>query len=213
MYTVLCYGDSNTYGRDPVTKKRLARHIRWPGVLRHELGNDYYVIEEGLNGRTTVWDDPVRGNAKRNGSKYLVPCLESHSPIDLVIIMLGTNDLKARYSVTPYDIAQSLGSLIEIILKSGCGIDDGPPQILILAPPPLGTLKEWAETFSGGVEKSRKLAGYYRSIADQYNCNFFDTSTVIQCSPVDGLHFDPEEHKSLGKAIAEEVKRILNPPS
>jgi len=212
MYTVLCYGDSNTYGRDPVTKKRLARDVRWPGVLQHELGNEYYVIEEGLNGRTTVWDDPVRGHAKRNGSKYLVPCLESHSPVDLVVVMLGTNDLKMRYSVTPYDIAQSLGSLIEIILKSGCGVDERVPHILILAPPPLGTLKEWAETFAGGVEKSKKLAGYYRSISEQYGCSFFDTSTVIRCSTIDGLHFDPEEHQTLGKAVAKEVTRILNHP-
>jgi lysophospholipase L1-like esterase len=211
MYTVLCYGDSNTYGRDPVTKKRLPRDVRWPGVLQDELGKGYYVVEEGLNGRTTVWDDPVRGHAKRNGSKYLLPCLESHSPIDLVILMLGTNDLKIRYSVTPYDIAQSIGSLIEIILKSGCGIDDGQPEVLIMAPPPLGTLKEWKETFSGGVEKSVKLAVYCRSIADQYNCSFFDTATVIQCSTIDGLHFDPEEHRTLGRTVAGEVRRILRP--
>ena len=110
MKTIVCFGDSNTYGRDPVTRGRLDKKTRWPGVLQNTLGEEYEVIEEGLNGRTTVWDDPVRGGPKRNGSLYLLPCLESHTPIDLLVIMLGTNDLKARFSVTPYDIAESMPS-------------------------------------------------------------------------------------------------------
>ena len=211
MYTVLCYGDSNTYGRDPVTKRRLPRNVRWPGVLQAALGGGYYVIEEGLNGRTTVWDDPVRpGLHKRNGSFYLLPCLESHAPIDLLIMMLGTNDLKARYALTPYDIAESIGHLIEIAQKSGCGAKDAPPDILIMAPPPLGKLTEYAETFSGGVEKSIKLAPCYKGVADGYGCRFFDTSSVIHTSKLDGLHIDPEDHDKLGQAAAEIVKGILD---
>jgi lysophospholipase L1-like esterase len=209
MYTVLCYGDSNTYGRDAETKSRLERHVRWPGVLQRLLGEDYYVIEEGLNGRTTVWDDPVRGMFKRNGSLYLLPCLESHSPVDLVILMLGTNDCKARFCVTAYDIGESLGYLIEIIQKSGCG-RKGSPLILILSPPPLGKLTEYGETFSGGVEKSRKLARYYRAVAERYSCEFFDTSTVIQSSRIDGLHIDPKEHEKLANALAEQVHFIID---
>jgi lysophospholipase L1-like esterase len=207
MYVVLCYGDSNTYGRDAVTKGRLERNMRWPGVLQRLLGAEYYVIEEGLNGRTTVWDDPVRGMYKRNGSLYLLPCLESHSPIDLVILMLGTNDCKARFCVTPYDIGQSLGYLVEIVQKSNCG-RNGSPKVLILAPPPLGKLTEYAETFSGGVEKSRELASHYRSISEQYECTFFDTSRVIQSSKLDGLHIDPEDHEKLGHSLAEQVREI-----
>jgi lysophospholipase L1-like esterase len=202
MKTIVCFGDSNTYGRDPVTKGRLDRKIRWPGVLQNSLGDEYYIIEEGLNGRTTVWDDPVRGGPKRNGSLYLLPCLESHAPIDLLIIMLGTNDLKARFAVTPYDIAESMGALIEIAQKSQCGLAAKGPDILVMAPPPLGTLTEWAETFQGGVEKSKKLADYYKSVASAYGCLFFDTSTVIQSSKLDGLHYDPEEHHRLGMAVA-----------
>jgi lysophospholipase L1-like esterase len=207
MYVVLCYGDSNTYGRDAVTKGRLERNIRWPGVLQQVLGEEYHVIEEGLNGRTTVWDDPVRGMFKRNGSLYLLPCLESHSPIDLVILMLGTNDCKARFCATPYDIGQSVAYLIEIIRKSGTG-RSGPPDILLLAPPPLGKLEEWAETFSGGVEKSAELAKHYEKVAEQYGCAFLDTSTVIQSSKLDGLHIDPEDHEKLGHSIAKQVKYI-----
>jgi lysophospholipase L1-like esterase len=124
--------------------------------------------------------------------------------------MLGTNDLKARYNLTPYDIAESIGTLIEITLKSGCGRDDGPPHLLLLAPPPLGKLDEYAETFSGGIEKSKKLSRYYRSIADRYECSFFDASSVIQSSRVDGLHIDPEDHQILGKRLAQIVIDILN---
>ena len=109
--TVLCYGDSNTWGYDPATQKRYPRNVRWAGVLRRALGNGYLVIEEGLNGRTTVWDDPIEGY--KNGKEYLVPCLETHKPIDLVIIMLGTNDLKARFHVPACDIAAGAGVAIE----------------------------------------------------------------------------------------------------
>jgi len=176
--------------------------VRWPGVLQSTLGEDYSVIEEGLNGRTTVWDDPVRGGIKRNGSFNLLPCLESHAPIDQLIIMLGTNDLKARFAVTPYDIGESMGSLIDIAQKSQCGLQGKSPEVLLMAPPPLGELSKWAETFQGGVEKSKKLAAYYASVAESYGCRFFDTSTIIQSSKLDGLHFDPEDHHKLGTAVA-----------
>ena len=210
MKVILCFGDSNTYGRDPVTKGRLDKKTRWTGVLQSTLGEEYDVIEEGLNGRTTVWDDPVRGGLKRNGSLYLLPCLESHAPVDLLIIMLGTNDLKARFAVTPYDIAESMGALIEIAQKSQCGLSGKGPDTLIMAPPPLGNLTEWAETFQGGVEKSNKLAAYYKTIASLYGCQFLDTSTVIQSSKLDGLHFDPEEHHKLGVAVANIIYETFN---
>ncbi len=207
MKVILCFGDSNTYGRDPVTKGRLDKKTRWPGVLQNTLGEAFDVIEEGLNGRTTVWDDPVRGGPKRNGSLYLLPCLESHAPINLLIIMLGTNDLKARFAVTPYDIGESMGALIEIAQKSQSGLDGNGPDILIMAPPPLGKLTKWAETFQGGVEKSKKLAGYYKSIASAYGCLFLDTATVIKSSKLDGLHYDPEDHHKLGMAVADIVNK------
>ena len=209
MYVVLCYGDSNTHGRDAVSKGRLERNVRWPGVLQRLLGNAYHVIEEGLNGRTTVWDDPVRGERKRNGSFYLLPCLESHAPIDLVVLMLGTNDCKARYAVTAYDIGQSVGYLVELIQKSGTG-RGGAPDILLLAPPPLGKLDEWAETFSGGVEKSAQLAKHYKRIAEQYGCSFLDTAEIIRSSRIDGLHIDPEDHERLAETLAGRIKTMAS---
>jgi len=216
MRVVLVYGDSNTWGHIPVdgeniqSKKRFEPNVRWTGVLQNTLGDRYHVIEEGLNGRTTVWDDPVRGGNKRNGSVYLLPCLESHSPIDLVVMMLGTNDLKARFAVTAYDIAESVGFLIEIVKKSGCGPEGGSPEILVVSPPPLGTLSAYAETFSGGVEKSKRLSRHYSRIAKQYGCHFLDAGSIICSSRVDGLHIDREDQGALGKAIAQSVNDIFS---
>ena len=116
MKTILCYGDSNTWGYNPRTQDRFPIAERWTGVLAHKLGAEFRVVEEGLNGRTTVWDDPIEGY--KNGKEYLIPCLESHRPIDLVVIMLGTNDLKKRFSVSAYDIAQSVGVLVEIVQEA-----------------------------------------------------------------------------------------------
>jgi len=207
MKEVLCYGDSNTWGYNPENKERYDRETRWTGVMQQALGEDYYVIEEGLNGRTTVWEDPIE--LHKNGSTYLPPCLETHKPLDLVIIMLGTNDLKVRFSVSAYDIAKSMGTLIEIVKKSNCGLKNGAPEILILAPPPLGKLTEYAEMLTGGIEKSKKLARYYSEIAEEYNVHFFDTSSVIKSSDIDGVHFEKEAHSALGKALAEVVKKIV----
>ena len=112
MKTVLCYGDSNTWGFDPATRTRFPPHVRWTGVLGQRLGDGYQVIEEGLNGRTTRWDDPIEPD--RNGLAYLRPCVESHQPLDLIVIMLGTNDLKRRFDLSASDIAQSAAGVAEM---------------------------------------------------------------------------------------------------
>ena len=117
MKTILCYGDSNTWGYDPQKGGRYPKPIRWTSVLQETLGKNFDIIAEGLNGRTTVWDDPVEGE-HRNGKKYLLPCLHTHKPIDLVILFLGSNDLKYRFSVTSEDIAKSVLSLVNIIKKA-----------------------------------------------------------------------------------------------
>ena len=209
MKEVLCYGDSNTWGYNPATQERYTRDERWTGVLQKNLGDGYHVIEEGLNGRTTVWDDPIEGEHK-NGKTYLVPCLETHQPLDLVIIMLGTNDLKKRFSASAYDVAQGAGVLVDIVNKSVCGRNGKPPKVLLLAPPPLGKLTELAEMFEGGLEKSRKFSQYFQQVAREHSCEFFDTSTVIRSSDIDGIHLEKQDHKALGEAVAEIVKKILN---
>ena len=207
MKSVLCFGDSNTWGYDPATKDRFPRDVRWTGVLAAALGPDYQVIEEGLNGRTTVWNDPIEGY--KNGRDYLIPCLETHRPIDLIIIMLGTNDLKKRFSVSAFDIANSAGVLVDIVNKSAAGPADGPPAVLLIAPPPVAALSEFAEMFEGSQEKSLKFAAHYHRVAHEQCCAFLDTATVIRSSDLDGIHFEPQEHRKLGEAVAHEVKRIL----
>src|SRR5271165_6929995 len=129
LNTVLCYGDSNTWGHNPENGLRYARDQRWPGVLRQSLGLGYDVIEEGLSGRTTVFNDPLE--PYKSGKEYLPPCLRSHSPVDLVILMLGTNDVQSRYNVSALEISLGMGVLIEIIQQSAAGPGNTAPEILL----------------------------------------------------------------------------------
>jgi lysophospholipase L1-like esterase len=207
MKTILCFGDSNTWGFDPATKDRFNREVRWTGVLQQELGREYHVIEEGCNGRTTVWDDPIEGY--KNGRDYLIPCLVSHKPLDLVTIMLGSNDLKMRFSLSPFDVANGAGVLVDIVQKSDCGPRNRAPKVLLLAPPPIAKLTEYAEMFAGAEVKSRKFSEHYRRVAQEYGCELLDTSEVIVSSDLDGIHFEASEHKKLGQAIAARVREIL----
>lgn len=219
MKTILCYGDSNTHGTIPIDfdileatftscKYRLSKEKRWTGILQKEMGPSYEVIEEGLNGRTTVFDDPIEGTYK-NGLKYLVPCLESHAPIDLVILMLGSNDLKAKFSLSAFDIASGVGVLVNIIQKSCSGPDGNAPEVLILCPTPLGNLTLLKGLFDKGIQESKKLAGNYRKIAKLYNCKFLDAGKIIKPSETDGIHFDPRDLEKFGKEIAKFVKQII----
>jgi lysophospholipase L1-like esterase len=171
------------------------------------LGSGYQVIEEGLGGRTTLWDDPIEGY--KNGREYLIPCLDTHKPIDLVVLMLGTNDLKLRFSVSAYDIAASIAVLVEIIQKSAAGVNGQPPQVLLIAPPPLGLLTEYNEMFAGGLAKSLKLGAHYQRVAQEHHCAFLDAGQVIVSSDLDGVHFDADQHSRLGKAVAGKVKEIF----
>jgi lysophospholipase L1-like esterase len=208
MKVVLCYGDSNTWGWNPVIKDRFAGDERWPGVLQRELGPDYRIIEEGLNGRTTVWDDPIEGY--KNGKQYLVPCLDTHHPLDWVIILLGTNDLKKRFSLSAYDIAQGVGVLVNIVQKSQAGPAGSVPRVLLMAPPPVARLTEFAEMFEGAEAKSRKFSQHYRRVAQEYGCDFFDTSDIIVSSDIDGIHLELSEHQTLGKAVAEFIMGVAD---
>lgn len=208
MKTIVCFGDSNTWGYHPATKERYGRDERWAGVLRNTLGAEYLVVEEGLNGRTTVWDDPIEGY--KNGKEYLIPCLETHKPLDLVIIMLGTNDLKKRFSLSAFDIAKGAGVLVSMAQCSETGPGGQAPKVLLLAPPPVAKLSDFAEMFEGSEEKSRKLGKYYRQVAEELGCAFLDTSEVIVSSDVDGIHFDLDQHHKLGKKVAEIVRTLLS---
>ncbi len=207
MRTILCYGDSNTWGWNPTTEDRYPYDVRWPGVLQAELGKDYRVIEEGLNGRTTVWDDPIEEH--KNGKTYLLPCLESHKPIDLVVLMLGSNDLKKRFSLTAYDIAEGAGRLVSMILMSQTGLQGKAPGLLLVAPPPIGDLEKlgW-EIFEGAQAKAKTLSAQFRRVSEQYGCALLDAAAFIEPSPVDGLHLEASEHHKLGQRVAQVIKEM-----
>jgi lysophospholipase L1-like esterase len=207
MREILCFGDSNTWGYDPSTGDRFAGDVRWTGVLQATLGPGFRVIEEGLNGRTTVWEDPVEGD--KVGKRHLLPCLESQAPLDLVILMLGTNDTKKRYSAPPSDIAAGVGVLLDIISRSTAGRQGKAPLVLLMCPAPLTALTGFSELFEGGVEKSRALLPLYADLAKARGYAFFDAGTVVKCSNLDGVHFDAPGHHALGTAVAREVKKIL----
>jgi lysophospholipase L1-like esterase len=209
MRTIVCYGDSNTHGADPAGAGRLPRDVRWPGVLRAALGAGYEVIEEGLGGRTTVWDSPLAPH--RNGSSYLTPCLLSHAPIDLVVIMLGTNDLKGTYRLDAPQIASAAGVLVDQAYASRSGPRDAPPRVLLVAPVPVGEPTKGSEIwgFGAAAETSRQLAAMYRHVAAERGAAFLDAGAVATVSPRDGVHLDAAAHASLGAAMAEAVKAAL----
>ena len=210
MRSVLCYGDSNTWGAATVARPddRYAPDERWPGVLRAELGADWLVIEEGLGGRTTVTDDPVEGTDK-NGRTYLVPCLRSHRPLDVVAIMLGTNDLKQRFNKSAWEVAQGVGVLVDMVKAAGVGRGGGVPEILVICPPTiLDRLPLHPDLFAGAPPKSCDLAKHYAAVAAERGVRFFDAGTAIKSSAHDGFHLDPEAHAALGRAVAEEIGRM-----
>ncbi len=208
MIRILCYGDSNTWGFRPDKPfTRFPHTIRWTGVLRMLLGDGYEVIEEGLNGRTTVWDDPF-GNHK-NGKTYLPPCLESHSELDLVILMLGTNDLKAYFNLTPADVAQGLKALHGIVKSSGAGRDGAAPEILIISPPPLGKLTLLAGAYGDAPLKSLHLAQEIERITRLFGCHFMNAGKIVTSSPIDGVHWEADQHQLFAEAVLEKIQSIL----
>jgi lysophospholipase L1-like esterase len=207
MKSIVCFGDSNTWGYDPIAKQRYDRDTRWTGRLQDALGDAYHVIEEGLNGRTTVWEDPLEEG--RCGKSYLYPCLQTHKPIDLVILMLGTNDLKKRFDVSAEDIVKGAEQLIKMIRKSESGRDDDTPDILLLAPAVIKEIEEFEIMFSGGRKKSKEFSLRYRELAEIYGCHFLDTSTLMTVSDADGIHFEPEAHQALADRLAEEIEEIF----
>ncbi len=211
---VLCFGDSNTHGTPPMPdlapSGRFDRNTRWPALMASHLGPDWHVIEEGHPGRTTVHDDPIEG-AHRNGLTVLPSLLESHKPIDVVIVMLGTNDLKGRFSVNATDIALSLERLVGVIGAFACGPDGANPGILLVAPPPILETGALTEMFEGGAVKSRGLSDAIARAAIRANVAFLDARAHIAVSPVDGIHYDEDTHATLASVLASAVQTHFGP--
>jgi len=207
MAVIVTFGDSNTWGYDPATSSRFAPEKRWTGVMAAALGPDFRVIEEGLNGRTTVFDDPIEPG--RRGLDYLRPCLLSHMPLDLLIVSLGCNDMKARFNVGAAEIAQGALQLVDLALATPCGLRYGRPRVLLVAPPPVAKLTGFADTFRGAETKSREIAARYAAIAELREIGFVDAGALIHCSDLDGIHYEADQHATLGAAMAEAVRMVL----
>ncbi|WP_193335976.1 SGNH/GDSL hydrolase family protein [Devosia beringensis] len=213
MKTILAYGDSLTFGANPTGGARHAYADRWPSVLEAGLAGKVRVIAEGLGGRTTVSDDWY-ANADRNGARILPTLLESHSPLDLVIIMLGTNDIKPAICGSALEASFGMRRLVQIIRGHYAGKDETAPKILLIAPPLLCQSEnaDMMGHFGGlahGLEQSSQFAAHYARRAEEWDTGFFDASTVAQADPEDGVHLDAKNTRAIGVALVPVVTSML----
>ncbi|MDF2613043.1 MAG: hypothetical protein K0S71_829 [Clostridia bacterium] len=211
MKNILCYGDSNTFGYNPENGERFGITERWTCLLQNILGDNYRIIEEGLGGRTTVFNDDIM--PFRSGRDYLLPCIQSHQPLDLVVVMLGTNDLKVLFSPTAFDISRGMEELVKI-LKNPYNWDFmNIPKILIVSPIHVApsVLIGWlGEHFgSASIELSRNLANHYEKIASSYAIEFLDAAKYASASDLDGIHLDAVGHRNLADALSRKIKDII----
>lgn len=209
---ILCFGDSNTHGYNPENGKRYERNERWTGILQNLLGDSDYVIEEGLSGRTTVFDDPLYEGL--SGLDNIIPTLMTHEPIDLLVIMLGTNDTKDRFGASAEVISLGLDRLIKKAKFCELAFRDQKPNILVVAPLPIREEIKNAECYytmgKSCSEKSYKIIPLYKNVAKENGCHFFDPSPFAVCSDYDYMHLSKEAHEILGKKLYEIISDIKN---
>ena len=208
---IVCFGDSNTWGFNARTGERFPEGIRWTSLLAELLGNEFHVIEEGLSGRTSVIDDPLFEGM--NGYNYIHPCLMSHSPLELVVIMLGTNDTKERFHLTSYNIAQGIARLSLKAKNTPAGLNGRVLKVLVIAPPPIR--EQYMETEVGksmGREcslKSEEIPTYLRQLLKVQGIEFLDTKGYVEMNQVDFMHLDEKGHKLLSQLVFHKIKSIL----
>ena len=211
MKQILVYGDSLSWGIVPGTRRRLALADRWPGILEAELvrgGLAVRVIEDCLNGRRTVWDDPFKPG--RNGLVGIEQRMEVNSPLALIILMLGTNDFQSMHQHNASHSAQGIASLVRAMRKAPIEPDMPIPTILVVAPPQSETaVGTMADKFAGARERSAGLAAAYSAVAAELDCPFFDAGRVIAVSEVDGVHLDAPEHAVLARSLVDSVRALL----
>lgn len=213
MKTILAYGDSLTWGRDPVRRgKRHPASHRWPDVLQRELGPGHTVISEGLRGRTTTFS-LSQTDCEINGASVLPTALYTHAPLDLVILMLGTNDLQSIICGRAMGAMQGMRRLVEIIRQHAPRLlpTDPAPKVLVVSPPRLVKSADpyFLEVFDEAIGESGKLAGLYAALSKELGCTFFDAAQVAHADPVDGVHLDAQNTMAIGEAIAPVVREVL----
>ena len=208
MKNILCFGDSNTWGYEPLVARRYPADVRWTGVLQNSLGDGFRVIEEGLNGRTTFISENER--PLRSGSDVLPIILESHRPLDLAIIMLGTNDLKLEFNLTVTEIAQGAKTLCEMVLNSEY-LADNIPQILLVSPTHIGStvIPDQEEFFNKARGQSIQFAEHYEKAAVELGVHFLDAAKIVKVSEVDGVHWDADQHQAFGKFLSNLIRKII----
>ncbi|MEI8062345.1 MAG: GDSL-type esterase/lipase family protein [bacterium] len=196
--TILCYGDSNTWGNIPKSDFRYPRSVRWPSALQNFLGDGYEVVGEGLCGRTLK---SSVASPEKNGINYILPCVLSHEPLDWVIIMLGTNDVKDSYNLSAENIAENLKETI-LIIKNADMVNKEDVKILVVCPPEIIATEKGIDTrFIEGIEKFKKLPELYKKVALDTEAHFLNASDFVQSSKVDGFHLDADAHLKLAEAI------------
>ncbi len=204
---ILCYGDSLTFGKIPGVTKRYAANERWTGILQNLLGKEYEVIEEGLRGRTTNLDD--HNAVGRNGLEYFQSCILSHLPVDLVILLLGTNDLKEKFHRSADEIASVFTKYKEAMTFACQYLKESEPRTLLLSPPIIDeahTISEWG--YRGGEEKSKLFGNEYLKVANEIQADFLDLGPLLKVSPIDGIHLDEENNEKLAQVLAEKVGQV-----
>lgn len=220
--TILCYGDSNTWGfiaekadYENMHIERYPRSVRWPGKLQKLLGDQYYVIEEGLNGRTTNLDTPI--SPDRNGKTYLGPCLYTHAPIDLVVLLLGGNDLKSYFNRSSEEIANGLADLIDLIQSTNYGknIKTKPDILIVSQPIPLPKCEEFVDedgtyVFKGAISRANMLVDMYSQLSKEKACHFLDVTSEVKPGEFDGMHLDECAHLKLANMISDKICQIFS---
>ena len=211
MQDILVYADSLSWGIIPLTRRRLPFAARWPGIMEASLrarGHDVRVHEDCLNGRRTVWEDPYKPG--RNGLQGLAQQVEIHSPLALVILMLGTNDFQSMHPHNAWLSGQGMAALVDAIRRAPIEPGMPVPAVLVAAPPPIRTPKgPIANKFAGGEDKCLGLAEAYSEVAGNLDCAFFDAASVTTSSRVDGVHLDADQHATLGDAMAKAASPFL----
>lgn len=208
---IVCFGDSNTHGycADPGDTadggNRFNEDERWTCVLQKLLGEKYLILEEGLSGRTTVFDDPIHGDL--SGLDYISPCLISHEPVDLLIIMLGTNDVKERFGVNAPAIGVAMQRLIRKAMNTLCWAPAG-PNILVVAPPPIGEGFFDAVMGEGCRERSLGVAAALQEAAALTGVHFMDAADC-EFNSVDHMHLSRRGHGQLAEKLAELVPELV----